>query len=188
MALVAQTVQNLLAMQETSVRSLGWEDPLEECMATHSSILAWKIPWKEEPGRIQSMWSQRVRHDSVTSLFFFQCYMIFHSINPRIHVYITCYRITPKPLTPEYLLFIKRCFWQLSRWLRQSRIHLQFGRPGFDPWIEKVPWRRAWQPTPVFLPEESPWTEEPGGLESTGLQRVGHSWATKQGTHSCFLQ
>jgi len=46
-------------------------------------------------------------------------------------------------------------------------------RPGFDPG-GKIPWRRAWQPTPVFLPEESPWTEEPGGLQSMGSQRVGH--------------
>ena len=50
-------------MQETRVRSLGWEDPLEEEMATHSSILAWKIPWTEEPGRLQSTGSQRVGHD-----------------------------------------------------------------------------------------------------------------------------
>ena len=50
-------------MQETRVRSLSWEDPLEKEMATHSSILAWKIPWTEEPGRLQSMGSQRVRHD-----------------------------------------------------------------------------------------------------------------------------
>ena len=51
-------------------------------------------------------------------------------------------------------------------------------RPGFDPWVGKIPWRRAWQPSPVFGPGESPWTEEPGGLWSTGLQRVGHNWAT----------
>ena len=50
-------------MQETQVRSLGWEDPLEEEMATHSSILAWEIPWTEEPGRLQPMGSQRVEHD-----------------------------------------------------------------------------------------------------------------------------
>ena len=62
-SLVAQLVQNLPAVQETWVRSLGWEDPLEKEMATHSSILAWKISWVEEPGRLQSMWSQRVRHD-----------------------------------------------------------------------------------------------------------------------------
>ena len=49
--------------QETLVQSLGWEDPLEEGMATHSSILAWRIPWVEEPGRLQSMGSQRVGHD-----------------------------------------------------------------------------------------------------------------------------
>ena len=50
-------------MQETQIRSLGWEDPLEEGMETHSSILAWKIPWTEEPGGLRSVWSQRVRHD-----------------------------------------------------------------------------------------------------------------------------
>ena len=49
-----------------------------------------------------------------------------------------------------------------------SRIPLQCGRPGSDPWIGKIPWRRACQPTPAFLPGESPWTEEPGGLQSTG--------------------
>ena len=43
-----------------------------------------------------------------------------------------------------------------------------------DPWVQKMPWRRKWQPTPVFLPGESPWMEEPGGLQSIGLQRVGH--------------
>ena len=57
-----QTVKNLPAMQETWVRSLGWEDPLEKEMATHSNILAWRIPWTEEPCGLQSMGSQRVRH------------------------------------------------------------------------------------------------------------------------------
>ena len=61
--MVAQTVKRLLTMWETRVRSLGWEDPLEEEMATHSSILAWKILWMEERGRLQSMGLQRVRHD-----------------------------------------------------------------------------------------------------------------------------
>ena len=55
----------------------------------------------------------------------------------------------------------------------------QCRRPGFDHWVGKIPWRRAWQSTPVFLPRESPWTEEPGGLQSMGSQRVRHNWATK---------
>ena len=62
-SLVAQTVKCLSAMQETRVLSLGWEDPLEKEMAAHSSILAWKIPWTAEPGRLLSMGSQRVGHD-----------------------------------------------------------------------------------------------------------------------------
>ena len=62
-SLVAQTVKHLPAMQETQVRSLDQEDPLEKGMATHSSTLAWKIPQMEEPGRLQSMGSQRVGHD-----------------------------------------------------------------------------------------------------------------------------
>ena len=60
---MAQTVKRLPAMWETWVRSLGREDPLEKEMATHSSILAWKIPWMEESGRLQSMGLQRVTHD-----------------------------------------------------------------------------------------------------------------------------
>ena len=56
-------VKNLPAMQETWVRFLGWEDPLEKEMATHSSVLAWEIPWTEEPGRLQSIGSQRVEYN-----------------------------------------------------------------------------------------------------------------------------
>ena len=70
-SLVAQTVKHLSAVWETKFRSLGWEDPLEKEVATHSSPLAWKIPWTEEPNRLQPVGSQRVRHDWVTSLFFF---------------------------------------------------------------------------------------------------------------------
>ena len=65
--LVAQLVKNLPVMQETWVWSLGWEDPLEKGKATHSSTLAWKIPWMEELGGLQSMGSLRVRHDLATS-------------------------------------------------------------------------------------------------------------------------
>ena len=62
-SLVAQTVKHLPAMRETWVQSLGQEDPLEKEMATHCSTLAWKITWMDEPGRLQSMGSQRVGHD-----------------------------------------------------------------------------------------------------------------------------
>ena len=65
-SLVTQVVKNPPAMQETWVWSLGWEDLLEEGMATHSSILAWRIPWTEEPGRLESMGLQTVRHDWAT--------------------------------------------------------------------------------------------------------------------------
>ena len=60
---MAQLVKNLPAMQKTWVPSPDWKDPLEEGMATHSDILAWRIPWTEEPGGLQSMGSQRVGHD-----------------------------------------------------------------------------------------------------------------------------
>ena len=64
---MAQMVKNLPAMQETWVRSLGREDPLEKGMATHSSILGWRIPWTEKPGGLQFMGSQRVSHNWVTN-------------------------------------------------------------------------------------------------------------------------
>ena len=62
-SLVAQTVKHLSTVQKTRVQSLGREDPLEKEMATHSSTIAWKIPWTEEPGGLQSMGSLRVGHD-----------------------------------------------------------------------------------------------------------------------------
>ena len=65
-SLVAQTVKRLSTMWETRVQSLGWEDPLEKEMAIHSSTIAWKIPWTEEPGRLQPTGSQRVGHDWAT--------------------------------------------------------------------------------------------------------------------------
>ena len=70
-SLVAQRLKCLPAMRETWVRSLGWEDPLEKEMATHSSTLAWRIPWTGEPGGLQSTGLQRVRHDCATSLHFY---------------------------------------------------------------------------------------------------------------------
>ena len=80
-SLVAQRLKCLPAMQETWVRSLGWEDPLEKEMATHSSILAWRIPGTEEPGGLQPTGLQRVGHDWVTSLYFTS----LHNIERKTH-------------------------------------------------------------------------------------------------------
>ena len=71
---------------------------------------------------------------------------------------------------------------RLPWWVKWWRMHLQCGRPGFNLWVGKIPWRRAWKPTPLFLPGESPWTEEHGGLQSMELPTVGHDWATKPST------
>ena len=62
-SLVAKMVKNVPALKETQVQSMGWEDPMEKEMAPHSSILAWEIPWTEEPGKLRSMGSQRIGHD-----------------------------------------------------------------------------------------------------------------------------
>ena len=75
-SLVAQTVKCLPTMWETRVQSLGWEDLLEKEMATQSSTLAWKIPWTEEPGRLQFMGSQRVRRDWATDFTFFLSFFL----------------------------------------------------------------------------------------------------------------
>ena len=90
-SLVAQMVKSLPAMQDTQVRSLGQENPLETEMATHSSILAWKIPWMEEPGSIQAMGSQRVGQDWAINSFI--------SLHPRIQP--TLGRVTPQCLFIE---------------------------------------------------------------------------------------
>ena len=76
----------------------------------------------------------------------------------------------PRPVGKFNHLPIYRLPW----WLRQQRIHLQCGRPGFNPRVGKVPWRRAWQPTPLFLPGGSPRTEDPRRLLSMGSQTAGH--------------
>ena len=62
-------------------------------------------------------------------------------------------------------------------WLSWLRIHLQCRRPGFNPCVGKIPWKRVWQPTPVFLPREFPWKKEPGGLQSMGSHGVRHNWS-----------
>ena len=96
--LVAQRLKHLPAMWETWVRSLVQKDPLENEMATHSSVLAWRIPWTEEPGGLQSTGLQRVRHDWVTSLHsdkncFICCFLLFFSCSVVSHPSVTSWTL-----------------------------------------------------------------------------------------------
>ena len=86
------------AMQETWVWSLSWEDPLEKEMATHSSILAWRIPWTEDPDRLQSMGSQRVRHNWATSLSF------LHWGGTILHSHDQSMRVPVHSITKDYVV------------------------------------------------------------------------------------
>ena len=102
-SLVAQRLKHLPAMWETCIQSLGWEDPLEKEMATHSSILAWRIPWREEPGRLQSTGSKRVRYDWVTSqIFALQCYVNFFCTTKWISYTYTWTSWTSLPLPSSH--------------------------------------------------------------------------------------
>ena len=81
--------------------------------------------------------------------------------------------IFPSQETNWGLLHCRWILYQLRYWGSLSCIY-SCRRQGFSPWLGKIPWRRVWQPTPVFLSGQSPWTEEPGGLQSTGSHRAGH--------------
>ena len=110
-------------------------------MATHSSILAWKIPWMEKPGKLQSMR--------------FQSQM-------RLSNFTSCLHHRDQ----EGFLGGTSGKESASQCMRHKRY-------GFDPWVGKISWKKAWQPIPVFLPGESPWLEEPGWLKFIGSQRIG---------------
>ena len=119
-SLVAQTVKHLSTMRETWVQSLGWEDPLEKEMAIHSSTLAWKIPWTEEPGRLQSLGSQRGGHDWATSLslsFFFACGPTFLFGLTQPHYSLMCGYVFP-------------CLFISSRWWTPWRLEQAFPKKG----------------------------------------------------------
>ena len=111
---MAQQVKNPPVMQETWVWSLGWEDPLEKEMAPHSSTLAWKIPWTEEPGRLQSTGLQRVGLDWATSLSLFWCYPLFYNFSSFFMFQLTKYMLgstnVPQPTKIWKTLFSKRHF------------------------------------------------------------------------------
>ena len=110
-------VKRLSAMQETWVRSLGQEDPLEKEMEAHSSILAWKVPWIAEPRRLQTMGSQRVGHDCTTSL-----HMYMHI---RFSIYIQIYRLSLHGLI-KTRVFSVLILW-LSSNLQEEKTKSQLG-------------------------------------------------------------
>ena len=125
-SLVAQMVKCLPAMRETQVRFLGWEDPLEKEMAIRSSSFAWKIPWMEDPDRLQSMGSQRVGPDWATSLHFTS----LQAKRPR-----------PCPVPPSYFLMHTFSRWSLlragpvnSHFLQSGLSRLEFSIPRFWIW------------------------------------------------------
>ena len=141
----------------------------------HSSTLAWKIPWTEEPHRLQSMGSLRVRHDWATSLSLFtfmhwrrkwQPTPVFLPENPRDRgaYWAAVYGIA-----------------ESRTWLKQfSSSSSQCRRPGFNPWVRKIPWRRAWQTTCVSA-WRIPWAEKPGGPQSRISK--GQTWLKRLNTH-----
>ena len=126
-SLVAQTVKRLSTMRETWVRSLGWEDPLEMEMAIHSRTIAWKIPWTEEPGRLQPMGSQRVGHDWAISLTAQKKHLKFFNV-PPFTFYNTYTRIHPPTLHFPYLEN-----WYSSSHLGISSMYL--GQPFSMSWL-----------------------------------------------------
>ena len=121
-------------MQETLVRSLGGADPLEKAMAPHSSTRAWKIPWTEEPDRLQSMESQRVRHDWTE-------WLHFQEVIAQPHSSTLAWKI---PWMEE-----------LGRLQSMGLLRVRRDWGTSLSLVTFMHWRRKWQPTPVFLPGES---------------------------------
>ena len=137
-------------MQETLVLSLGQEDPLKKEMETYSCILAWKVPYTEEPGRLQFMGSQRVRHNWVTE---YAC--INRNSKTCLKWLLWGAEIQRGEMGWVLLIFIIHVVILGFPGGSDSKEYAyNCGRPGFHPWFQKIPWRRAWQPTPVFLPGE----------------------------------
>ena len=156
-SLVAQMVKSLPAMWESRVWSLSWEDPLEKAMATQSSILAWRIPWIEEPGGLQSMGSKRVGHDWTTNAFTF-----FMAGNTPFLRRITKLQ---NSLVAQMVKSLP-AMWETQIWSLS--------------WED--PLEKEMATNPVFLPRKCHGQrEEPGGLYSPrGCRRVGHNLATEQ--------
>ena len=151
-SLVAQTEKNLPAMQENWVLSLCWEDPLENGTATHSSLLAWRIPWTEDCGRLQSMGSQRVRHGWAT-------------FTPALQ----SDSLPSEPPRKSYIISYVYLVAQVAKNLPAMQ-ETQVRSLGQEDPLEKGMATHS-----TLLAWRIPWTEEPGRLQSMGSQRVGHN-------------
>ena len=121
--LVAQTIKRLSAVQETRVWSLGWEDPLEKEMATHCSTLAWKIPWMEEPGRLQSVGSQRVEHSWAASVSVSVCgrrpsTIALFPLAPSFSKFLPFFFFHFSSLNTAYVLLGEYSLWGLNGFFR----------------------------------------------------------------------
>ena len=161
--------------QEMWVQPLGQEDALEKEMATHPSILSGKSHGQRS---LVGYNPWHLKESDMTEL-------LSRSARARAHTHTHTHTHILTIARVQWLLYPGNCKnmllwlpWQLSWW----RICLQCRKPQFDPWVGKIPWRRAWQPTPAYLSGESPGTEEPGRLQSMGSQRAGHDWVTEHST------
>ena len=177
-SLVAQMVKNLPAVQETKVRSLGQEDPLEKEMATHSSILAWRVPWAEEPDGLQSMGSQRVGHNWATSTFPFTrpVWLVSISWEMKGHRHREDDYVKRRQKL-EWCYHRPRSVWQDTR-REEPPWRFQRDHDPADPLI--LDFQTGEKETAIHssvLAWRIPGTEEPGGLLSMGSHRVGHDWS-----------
>ena len=166
--LVAHMVKNLPAMQETQVQSLCCIDYLEKRMATYSSILAWRIPWAEEPGRLLALGLKRGGHNRVTNTFTFN---ILASTKEGLAIWHNHTKL---------LYLFNTAFLGLPLGLSGKESTCQCRRSGSDLWARKIPWRREWLPTSVFLPGKSHGQRSLGGYHPCGHKTVRHDSMTKQ--------
>ena len=170
-------VKDLPAIQETQVRSLGQEDPLEKKMATHSSILAWRIPWTEEPGRLQSMRSQRVGHNWAANTFTFMMKYDGGGLVAKL-----CPIIWNIVITKQLGLYGG---FPGSSHAKESSCNTgdQVRSLGWEDPLEKEMATHF-----SFLAWRIPWTEKPGGVGRGAtvhkVEKIGHDWIDLAHTHA----